>query len=196
MTRSAPVNLQLGVAYTGGRASSSIFTLEAPGEQTSMHEPTATRADLGPHLLTASGSFATVWPLATVLATVIVALLVAAWVRDGTYESAAASAPVAFVIWLSGVLLFRGLVQFFRVRVYANGIEGRSKWWIPRRFRWSDIAGYRYDGAGGMRFVVLLETETGRELWMLREIEEREDFRTAVERHFDWPEMVRLGARE
>lgn len=150
------------------------------------------REDLGQHILTAAGSFVTVRPLARMLAIIIVFLVVAFGIRDGNWDSLIEQVPTLILIWLVGVVVFRGLVQLMRVHVYANGIEGRSFGGFRRRFLWQNIAGYRFESTSGLPQLVIVEAGTNDELWMLREIGERDDFRIAVAPYFDWQGMVQL----
>ena len=158
-----------------------------------MKQRKPTREDLGPFLLTASGRFATVRPLAWVIAALFVLIEIAARFNDGDWARVPGDVPYIVAIWVGFVVLMRLAVNILRVRVYARGIEGRSYWGVRRRFLWDNIAGYRLDGASGLSALVLIEAETKRELYMLAEIADREEFQTAIAPYFDWRSIVDLG---
>ncbi len=157
-----------------------------------MNQTTLTDEELGQHLLTASGTFKSVKSTTVVLAILFVVLIVLEGIRNGEWDVLAERAPGIFLIWLCAVLFMRGVVQLMRVHVYTGGLQGRSYWGFRRRARWSDIKGFRYFSSSGVPSIVL-ETESGQELWLLREIGEREEFERAVAPYFDWRGFVDAG---
>lgn len=155
-----------------------------------MSQPELRREDLGRHLLTAAGTHRSVRGLAIILAVVMLLLLLAAGFRDGDWTAAISVAPVLVLIWLGAVATLTLFVHLMKVRIFEKGIEGRSFAGFRRRLLWQDIADLRLDGAGGFHALVLVEANTGKELWMLREILDREDFRAATDPYLDWQKLL------
>lgn len=155
-----------------------------------MSNPKLSRDDLGRHLLTAAGTYRSVRGLPMILALVLLMLLLAVGFQEGDWSAAAGAAPTLVVIWLGAVAMLTLSVRLMKIRVFENGIEGRSFAGFRRRLLWQDIADARPRNAGGFHALVLVEADTGRELWMLREIIDREDFRAATDKHLDWQKLL------
>ncbi len=154
-----------------------------------MSKPELSREELGRQLLTAAGTYRSVRGLAIILAVVLLLLIIATGLGDVGWSAAISVAPVLIVIWLGAVGTLTLFVHLMKVRVFEKGIEGRSFAGFRRRLLWQDIADMRLSGAGGFHALVLVEADTGRELWMLREILDREDFRAATDPHLDWQKL-------
>ena len=151
----------------------------------SMKQAALTDEDLGQHLLTASGTFKSVKSTAIALSMLFVVLIVIEGLKMGEWDVLVERAPGIFLIWLIAVALIRGFVQLMRVHVFTGGLRGRSWWGFRRRARWNEIKGFRYDSSSGLP-AIILEIEHGKELWLLREIAEREEFQRTVAPYFDW----------
>ena len=154
-----------------------------------VNQPALTDEDLGQHLLTASGTYKSVKSTAILLFILMVVLIVLEGLKSGEWDVLAERVPAIFLIWLVAVLFIRGVVQLMRVHVFTGGLRGRSWWGFRRRARWSEIKGFRYDSSSGLAAIVL-DIEHGKDLWMLREIAEREEFQRAVAPYFDWRGFV------
>lgn len=150
-----------------------------------MSEAVRSDEDLGHHVLTISGSFRSVKAAAWTLAGVFIAIFVLNGLSDGEWSELMDRAPVLFLIWLGGILFLRWLVHVMRISIYTGGLKGRSYWSFRRRIRWDDIAGFRYDNSNGVANIVI-EDRSGKEIWVLTEIVEREEFQQAVAPYFDW----------
>lgn len=148
------------------------------------------RSDLGQHLLTASGSFKSVRPLAMSLGLVILILMLFYGINDQNWDRIRSALPIIALTWLAGVVILWLSVSFMRVRVFSLGIEGRSIGGFRRRILWKDLAGVRVDNSSGFAALVFREEDTGREMWMLREIMERSDFRRATSPYIDWEALL------
>lgn len=157
-----------------------------------MDESTLKNDDLGQHLLTAAGTFKSVKSTAVVLAILFVVLIVIEGLKNGEWDVLAERTPGIILIWLCAVLILRAIVQLMRVRVYTGGLQGRSWWGFRRRTPWHEINGFRYENSSGLAAIVI-ESENRKELWMLREIGEREEFQRAVAPYFDWRAFIDAG---
>lgn len=155
-----------------------------------MNQPPPTEYDLGQHILTASGTFESVKPSAKMLVIVILAIFIVVGIREDDWGVMLERIPVVVLIWLGAVLLLRGLVQIMRVSVYTSGLQARSYWGFRRRFLWDSITEYRLDNSSGLA-AIIVKSDSGKELWMLREIGERADFQNAVAPYFDWRSFLK-----
>lgn len=152
-----------------------------------MARGTISREELGYHVLTASGTFRSVRPLAISLLVALVAIEIFFLIFGESREEAADSFPLVLLIYLAGVGFMAIVIRYIgRVGVYSKGIEGRSFGGFRRRLLWDNIAGARKDGSSGVLMLVLIEKATGKELYMLAEIAEREDFQMAIRPYVEW----------
>ncbi len=142
-------------------------------------------ADLGQHLRTVSGSFRSVRATAWSLAFVFAAIFLLLGFGDEEWSVLIGRLPGLVLIWLVAILVIRWVVHLMRVSVFTGGLAGRSFWGVRRRISWKDIADFRYDNSGGLANMVIVGND-GKEIWMLAEIGEREEFQQAVAPYFDW----------
>ncbi|MGI9262054.1 MAG: hypothetical protein ACR2QR_08460 [Woeseiaceae bacterium] len=155
-----------------------------------------TREDvLGPKVATFSGTVKSVRGVIFSLGLALVIILLVNGISSGNWDEIISLVPAIFLVWVAGAVLLALIPRIMRVHVHTRGVKGRSFGGFLRRILWDEIAEARYDGAGGMAAIVLIERDTRLELWMLREIAERSEFRDSIQPYIDWSKLEQ-SARE
>ena len=175
------------------RKDATIVNGSASYDTPKVRQSNLTRADLGFHILTAGGTFKSVRPVAITLGIGILGLELFYGFRDGDWNLLISDLHIIFLVWFAAIGFLILLVKFMRVRVFSKGIEGRSYGGFRRRFLWEDIAGIRFSNSIGMAALIIVDKVSKKEMWMLREIAERQDFQLAISPYIRWKKLEVFG---
>ncbi len=144
-----------------------------------------TRDELGHFIAVFRGSYRSIKGGLVALGFAFVLGGVIGLLQGGSIENLA-SAGSEIVLVVVGIVAFLLLfARYHAVRIYSNGIEGRSYWSLPVRFLWDRIDQVRLDSSNGISAVVLTEKGSGREMWIFRDVFFREDFQLSIQPYLD-----------
>ena len=118
-----------------------------------------------------------------VLGTAIVVAVLIGILRAGTLDNAISAVPTITAVALGMVGVLYLIVRYYSVRVFSEGIEGKSIWGFTFRFFWRDIEDVRFDKSNGIPAAVLVERLSGCEMWIPREIFSRSEFQRLTQDH-------------
>ncbi len=111
-----------------------------------------------------------VLPVIMTISVVLFVAVVIRYLKIRDFENIIETVPSLIGVWIGLVALLALIVRLHAIRIYELGIGGRNFWGIAVRFKWSDIRGWRQDKSSGIAAVVLIERETGREMWIIRDL--------------------------
>jgi len=100
--------------------------------------------------------------------------------QGGSLSNLSGAGPELFLMALGLAAFFLLFARYHAVRIYSDGIEGKSYWSRSVRFYWRKIEDVRLDSSNRIAAVVLTESDSGREMWIFREVFLRDDFQAAI----------------
>ena len=145
----------------------------------------AKRCELGRFIGVFRGSFRSVKGGFVVLGYAVVFGLIIGFLKGGSVENLISAGPdlVLGLGALAAILLL--YTKYHAVRIYSDGIEGKSYWGLSVRFLWSRVNRVVLDSSYGIPAVVLTETDSKRQMWIFAEVFFREDFQSAIRPYID-----------
>ncbi len=128
-----------------------------------------------------------VLPVIMTISVVLFVAVVIRYLKIRDFENIIETVPSLIGVWIGLVALLALIVRLHAIRIYELGIGGRNFWGIAVRFKWSDIRGWRQDKSSGIAAVVLIERESGREMWIIRDLFFSAPFQDHFQRYVKHP---------
>jgi len=149
----------------------------------------AKRGELGQFIAVFRGSFRSVKGGFVVFGYAVVLGLIVGFLKGGSIENLISAGPDLALGLGALVALLLFYTKYHAVRIYSEGIEGKSYWGLPVRFLWSNVNRLVLDSSFGIPAVILAEADSKREIWIFEEVFFREDFQSAIRPYFDASEI-------